>query len=345
MSGYRVLDIETVPDDRYWTRNDDKWDPGPLFVPKPGDGIQTVGGDIAWRRREQFPPPQAHRIVAIAWADLSGDDEKWYSWTKSRVLADWAYDPAEADAVEKRLLLTFQEAHDEAQSEDLATLVTWNGRCFDLPVITCRSFLHGVACKWYYTERDVRYRYTEAGHCDVMDFFSDYGAGRPMKLHDAARLAGLPGKVGPVRGENVAAIYEQGRTAVAEVLEAMKASVGAYCLVDVLETACLFARSRVHRGMIDLPYYERVVAPSLASALGVALEALRVDAAPAAPTAEETEEPPRASEPAVFEATRLLEDIRAWSEEGPVRLDGADRKKLGDLITRLRRENKLVQGG
>jgi predicted PolB exonuclease-like 3'-5' exonuclease len=263
MAGYRATDIETVVDERFWDR------PPSRFRPVPGGPRLAVGLE----EEEPFPPPQAHRVVAIASVELSGDDGKWYSFEKMSVECGWEYEDGQVDEVEAGMLRRFGEQ----QAADAATLVTWNGRTFDLPVINLRSFLHRIPCAWYYEERDVRYRYTEAGHCDVMDLFSDFGAARSMKLGDVARLAGLPGKIGDVRGSSVGELYKAyapgpiGRTVeeIHEVsarpfptVEEARCAVGNYCLLDALQTAILFARSRVHKGMIEESYYESVVMPT-----------------------------------------------------------------------------------
>lgn len=258
MPAYRVFDIETVVDGRFWTPL------APSFVEEPvldRNGFPTLqqsqSGDAdwvsEWKKKEQFPPPQAHRVVSISCVELSGDDDHWYELVSSYGTCVWSHDVQEADLLEKNMLETFGEK----QKEDEALLVTWNGRTFDLPVVNMRSFLHGIPCPWYYQERDVRYRYTEAGHCDLMDVFSDYGAARSMKLGDVARLMGLPGKVGPVTGANVGEIYAKGNDLISDM-----SAVASYCLGDSLQTALLFAKSRVHKGMIDLDYYKKVVLPS-----------------------------------------------------------------------------------
>jgi predicted PolB exonuclease-like 3'-5' exonuclease len=285
VAGYRVLDIETVVDDRHWDRPKSRWSERPVDT-----GLHRRGGGAlmttTWEEEEPFPPPQAHRAVAMAWVDLSGDDNQWYVFEGQTVFSNWGYD-GEADSLEKEML----EAFGREQGGDEACLVTWNGRTFDLPVVNLRSFLHGVPCEWYYKERDVRYRYSEAGHCDLMDFFSDYGAGRSMKLGDVAKLRGLPGKIGDVSGKGVGEIYNAFHPVFAKVakkagvdllnslpfktLDAAKAAVGRYCLLDAMQTAVLFAESRVHKGMIDRFYYDKVVAPSFTDPLAEAVAGVK----------------------------------------------------------------------
>ena len=259
MAGYRVFDIETVVDHRFWSPGQRQY----VEVPATGLGgvlLQAANRDgqiiqeTEWMEKEPFPPPQAHRVVAISCVELSADDNEWYKLTKATTGCVWnSKDVVEADLLEKNLL----EHFGMVQEADEAILVTWNGRTFDLPVINMRSFLHCVPCPWYYKERDTRYRYSESGHCDLMDVFSDYGAARSMKLGDVAKLMGLPGKVGPVTGANVGEIWAKKTDLVTDMQ-----AVARYCLGDSLQTALLFAKSRVHKGMIDVDYYNRVVLPS-----------------------------------------------------------------------------------
>ncbi len=49
------------------------------------------------------------------------------------------------------------------------TIVTFNGRGFDLPVIAARCMKHGQPLLYYYRDRDVRYRFSSDGHMDLLD--------------------------------------------------------------------------------------------------------------------------------------------------------------------------------
>jgi len=241
-AGYRVLDLETVPDLSCWEPPAPRWrlGPGP-------DGTCMPGGEVLAPAHvsleEPFPPPHACRIVAAAWVDLSADDGAFYCFRQATVISRWGGD------CEREIL----SALCEVQARDRACLVTWNGRCFDLPVVSLRALRHKIAVPWYYSD-DVRHRYREAGHCDVMDVLSDHGAARNMKLGDVCRSIGLPGKVGDVRGSDVKAIVDAGP-------DRMQMSrVGRYCLDDALQTAILFVRTRFHEGYVGAADHDRAVA-------------------------------------------------------------------------------------
>jgi predicted PolB exonuclease-like 3'-5' exonuclease len=124
------------------------------------------------------------------------------------------------------------------------TIVTWNGRGFDMPVITSRAFRHGVAMPWWFRDRNTRYRYSIEGHFDLMDFLADFGATKNTRLDVYARLVGFPGKVG-VDGSKVASMVESGKLA----------EVNAYCLCDVAQTAAIFLRVELLRGALDRAAY------------------------------------------------------------------------------------------
>ena len=102
MASYRVLDLEAVVDDRYWTRSQPLYD----FTP---EGL---------REREVFPPPHAWRVVAIAVAHLSGDDGRWYALEDWAYKSSWGYGEG-ADEAEAGLLRWFS-ALQEAEFSQLA---------------------------------------------------------------------------------------------------------------------------------------------------------------------------------------------------------------------------------
>lgn len=233
MADYRVLDIETVPDLTVWTPTP-KWN----LVPQ-GDGMGLTSD-------QPFPPPHAQRVVAVAWCDLYSDDSNFYHLEGVRSYCNWGETPEEMDDSERRLVLAFSEA----QEDDKAQLVTWNGRGFDLPVLNMRALKHKIPWGWYYADTDYRYRFSEAGHCDLMDYLGDYGAARNAKLGDICRLIGLPGKVGEVTGGQVADVVAKGSDL------ANMERVKNYCAQDAVQTALLFLRSRYHKGVIDAAHHD-----------------------------------------------------------------------------------------
>lgn len=141
---------------------------------------------------------------------------------------------------EREILVDFASWLDRSRP----CVVTWNGRGFDMPVITSRALKHGISMPWWFSDRHTRYRYSPEGHLDLMDFLSDFGAAKSGRLDVYAKLVGLPGKVG-VDGSQVAPMVHAGRID----------EVNAYCLCDVAQTAALFLRVQLLRGVLDRAHY------------------------------------------------------------------------------------------
>jgi 3'-5' exonuclease len=175
-----------------------------------------------------LPPPPFHQVVVIGvlWLDES------YMLQRFGIVGEGKAEPG--------ILTDFSRFLEERRPD----MVSWNGRGFDLPVISARCLRHGVKFSHYYAARDVRFRFSPDGHFDVMDYLADFGAARPARLDSVARLIGLPGKVG-VDGKDVGPLIHQGRLA----------EVQAYCLGDVLQTAGVFLRVQLVRGVLDTAQY------------------------------------------------------------------------------------------
>jgi hypothetical protein len=127
------------------------------------------------------------------------------------------------------------------------TLVSWNGRRFDVPLLVLRSIRHGENCSIFFT-KDFNYRYTDVGHWDVADDATLFGAAYHYSLNEAAQLLGLPGKLG-IDGKKVWEYYSQGR--LQEIVE--------YCHLDVLETACFAMRLLLSKGRINIATYKAII--------------------------------------------------------------------------------------
>ena len=177
---------------------------------------------------ERLPAPPHHRVVVIG-----------------ALLLDPNYDVRKIGVV--------GEAKDEAgMLRDFAklledrrpSLVTFNGRSFDLPVIATRCLRHGIPLRHYYRSRDVRYRFTADGHLDLMDYVADFGAAKSSRLDVIAKLCGMPGKVG-IDGKDVGPMVHAGRLQ----------EVRNYCLCDVAQTAGVFLRVQLVRGELEREAY------------------------------------------------------------------------------------------
>lgn len=135
------------------------------------------------------------------------------------------------------------------------TLVSFNGRVFDLPLLELAAFRFGLALpKWFAltakTYDQPRNRYNTEAHLDLNDVLTNFGASRfHGGLNLAANLLGKPGKI-DVKGHMVQDLYEQGQLA----------EISDYCRCDVLDTYFVFLRSAVIVGQLKLEDEQAIVA-------------------------------------------------------------------------------------
>lgn len=125
-----------------------------------------------------------------------------------------------------------------ARIVEKATLVTFNGRGFDMPVMEATALRERVRCPRLF-RKSVRGRYDD-GHNDLCDYLSNHGSTAPVSLDLWCRSVGLPGK-GDVHGSDVATLAKVGDMA----------TIHAYCLSDVAQTGLLALD--VFRAATDIP--------------------------------------------------------------------------------------------
>ncbi len=127
---------------------------------------------------------------------------------------------------------------------DAAILVNFNGRGFDMPLLTLSAFRFGISSRRYFDDPDrfgFRYRFTSK-QCDLMDWITEYGAFRLKGgLNLLAKMLGKPGKM-DTKGDQVAGLHAEGKVQ----------EINDYCLHDVLDTYFVFLRTRVLCGRLSL---------------------------------------------------------------------------------------------
>jgi predicted PolB exonuclease-like 3'-5' exonuclease len=118
-------------------------------------------------------------------------------------------------------------------------LVTYNGRCFDLPLLELAAFRYGCCGRDYFLTSRRRF---DGAHLDVMDWFCNYGALRLQGgLNLLCKLLGKPGKM-EVNGSAVYQMYLDGKIQ----------EINDYCMCDTLDTYFAFLRTRVLTGELTL---------------------------------------------------------------------------------------------
>ncbi len=137
------------------------------------------------------------------------------------------------------------------------TLVTFNGRSFDVPLLELAAYRYGISIPAWFASamrsfEQPRNRYNTNAHFDLQDLLVNFGATRfHGGLNLAANVLGKPGKM-DVQGDMVQDMYNEGS------LEA----INDYCRCDVLDTYFVFLRSQVLTGRMTLPQEQEIVAES-----------------------------------------------------------------------------------
>jgi len=135
------------------------------------------------------------------------------------------------------------------------TLVSFNGRTFDVPLLELAAFRFGISlASWFKmnakTYDQPRNRYNIESHFDLNDVLTNFGASRfSGGLNLAANLLGKPGKI-DVKGHMVQDLYESGRLV----------EISDYCRCDVLDTYFVFLRTAVLLGQLTLDDEQQRVA-------------------------------------------------------------------------------------
>ena len=135
------------------------------------------------------------------------------------------------------------------------TLVTFNGRSFDVPLMELAAYRYGISIpSWFNVTgpsyQQQRNRYNLNSHIDLHELLTNFGSTWFRGgLNLAAFLINKPGKM-DVHGDMVQELYNAGK--VAEINE--------YCRCDVLDTYFVFLRCSVLMGTISLEREKELVA-------------------------------------------------------------------------------------
>ena len=135
------------------------------------------------------------------------------------------------------------------------TLVSFNGRGFDVPLLELAAFRFGLSVPGWFQptakgSEQPRSRYNTSAHIDLCELLTNFGSTRFQGgLNLAANLLGKPGKT-DVHGNMVQDMYDAGRLA----------EINDYCRCDVLDTYFVFLRSRVLFGQLTLEREQQIVA-------------------------------------------------------------------------------------
>jgi len=227
-----VFDIETIPD---------------ISLGKKINNIEDLNDDealqsINYNHRQNYPnskllPLFLQQIVSISIVLKSPSQFKIWSL-------------GEESSSEKELLKRFFDGLERYTP----TLVSWNGKNFDLPVMHYRALKHSVTSNIYWEtgKSDPTFKWNNyqnrfhERHLDLMDVIAGYTSSAFSSLQNISTLIGLPGKMG-VDGSQVMNMYKNNE------IDAIRN----YCEIDVLNTFLIFLRFELVKGNISLPQYNK----------------------------------------------------------------------------------------
>lgn len=230
---YLVFDIESVPDAKLIT-----------MVRYPGEEIDP-GEAVRRYQRElldasngvsDFIPVTFQYPVALCIAKVDKD----FRLVDVVSLDDPEFRP---DEMARLFWLGVEDVYDGA------SLVTYNGRGFDIPLMELMAYRYGYSPKRHFKDKfAARNRYS-AKHIDLQDWLSNYNAIRMNGgLNLLAKVIGKPGKM-QTKGDEVYSMFLEGRLR----------DINNYCVHDVLDTYFVFLRTRVLLGEITIVREQEIV--------------------------------------------------------------------------------------
>ncbi len=226
-----VFDIETIPD----------VNGGRRLYNLDGLSDKEVANIMFHKRRQEtgteFLRLHLHQVVAISVVLRSRDR-----------LAVWSLGDEQAD--EKEIIERFYHGIDKY----VPTIVSWNGKGFDLPVLHYRSLLHGIQAPRYWEtgDNDQSFRWNNylsryhRRHTDLMDVLAGYEMRANAPLDEVATLLGFPGKMG-MSGSKVWDNYQAGDLV----------GIRNYCETDVLNTYLVYLRFELINGNLTPAEYQQ----------------------------------------------------------------------------------------
>jgi hypothetical protein len=230
---YLVFDVESVPDSKLIKK-----------VRYPEEEIDESGAVLKFQQEllegsngvSDFIPVTFQYPISICIAKVRGD----FSLADIITLDKPQFRPSE-------MVRLFW--HGIENLYDHASLVTFNGRGFDIPLLELMAFRYGYTVKRHFKDKWAGRNRYGSKHIDLQDFLSNYNAIRMNGgLNLLAKALGKPGKMS-TRGDEVYGMFQQGKVQ----------EINDYCIHDVLDTYFVFLRTRVLLGELDIAKEQELV--------------------------------------------------------------------------------------
>ncbi len=233
---YLVFDIESVADGRLVARQQY---PGEDL--EPAAAVRRYRDELMAKYESDFVPYTFHVPVSVAAAKVSADFH--------------LIDLVLLDEPEFRPHVITENFWRGWEAYRRPTLVSFNGRGFDVPLLELSAFRYGLSVPAWFNStaksfEQPRNRFNTKAHIDLCELLTNFGSTRfKGGLNLAANLLGKPGKM-DVQGDMVQDMYDAGRLA----------EINGYCRCDVLDTYFVFLRSRVMVGQLTLEVEQEIIA-------------------------------------------------------------------------------------
>jgi len=230
-TAYLIFDIESVADGRLIQRI--RYPDQPEL--SPADTVAKYRAQLLEQTngKSDFVPHTFHLPVSVAIAKVAGDFS--------------LQDVVTLDRPKFRPQIIAKQFWKGWQAYGEPTLVTFNGRFFDLPVLELACFRYGIAVPAWFTSdgpsyQQPRNRYNHHAHLDLQDVLTNFGATMLNGgLNLCAQLLGKPGKMG-TKGNMVQDLWQAGE----------HLRIDDYCQCDALDTYFVFLRCMVLLGRVSI---------------------------------------------------------------------------------------------
>ncbi len=225
---YLVFDVESVAD-------------GELIAATkyPGDSLSADEAVLRFRQElladsgRDFIPYTYHKPVAVVVAKLRSDLT--------------IVDIVSLDQPQYRPHVIAKHFWVGWEKYDHPTLITFNGRSFDIPLLELAAYRYGISVPAWFNMLDRTYqqnrnRYNLQAHLDLHEILTNFGSTWFRGgLNLAAQLVAKPGKM-DIQGDMVQDLYAEGKLK----------EINEYCRCDVLDTYFVYLRVALLMGQISL---------------------------------------------------------------------------------------------
>ena len=226
-----VFDIETIPDtDVLYNLTGSKT----TDVISKREELEEYSKEISGGN--PFPRQLFHKVVSISIliAKIEKNyDSEYYKIEKIGTISS-------LDNTEEQITQKFFKY----LCDNIPRIVSYNGKCFDLPVMKYRAMKYGISAKNLFKSGDkwnsYNSRYSLDWHCDLLEALSDFGTSARCKMNEVCSILGIPGKIG-VDGSKVASMFDEGKLK----------EIDDYCETDVLNTYLVYLNYNLLNGTIN----------------------------------------------------------------------------------------------